>query len=93
MSICTEQVNAACDAIAEQLVNRRVQRANTMRWKSFALRTKYKCPLDLCSEQNLPFEHRNALMDHLRAVHDFPPPVAEHYEKIKRVLDEGRIKS
>ena len=85
-----EEINKYCRAIAERLVQRRTQRAKTMKWELFASGTWYICPEKDCPEENSPFEHRNALLDHLRAVHDYPPPDAEHYQEIQHLLDQGR---
>ena len=85
-------IEARCRALAELLVRRRVKRAMTMRWELFASGAWYVCPEKNCPDKNPPFEHRNALLDHLRAVHDYAPPDAEHYKLIQDRLNEGRKK-
>ena len=86
------QIAEHCRAIAQLLVQRRRRRARTLRWEVFASATWYVCPEENCPDKNARFDHRNALLDHLRAVHDAPPPDAGHYELIQNRLDEGRKK-
>ena len=78
---------------AERLVERRTQRAQTMRWERFATGTRYKCPLDCSIPKTHRFNKRNDLMDHLRMQHDQAPPDADHYQHIKNLLDSGRTNS
>ncbi|CAD6580977.1 MAG: hypothetical protein ASARMPRED_000388 [Alectoria sarmentosa] len=76
---------------AKRLVEKRAQRAQTMRWERFATGTRYKCPLDDCSiSKTHRFNTRNDLMDHLRMQHDQAPPDADHYQLIQNLLDRGR---
>ena len=82
---------------AHELVERRRQRSNTMRWESFALGIRYRCKhSDKCNAQNgkgESFHNRNELLDHLRIVHKMAPPDANNYESIKSLIDKGRTKS
>ena len=78
---------------AQALVESRVKRSRTMMWESFAVGTRYKCTYEGCDKQYLRFENRNELMDHLQSYHDMPPPDAEHYEQIQKLLDAGRTNS
>lgn len=79
---------------AKRLVEKRAQRAQTMRWERFATGTRYKCPLDDCPISNTHrFNTRNDLMDHLRMQHDQAPPDADHYRLIQNLLDRGRSNS
>jgi hypothetical protein len=82
---------------ARELVERRRQRSNTMRWESFALGIRYRCKHDdKCSAQNgkgETFHNRNELLDHLRIVHKMAPPDANNYESIRSLIDKGRTKS
>ena len=87
-----KRIEEYCRAIAKLLVQRRRQRAKTMRWELFASGTWYVCPERNCPDKNPHFEHRNALLDHLRAVHDYAPPDTEHYQQIQDRLNEGRKK-
>ena len=79
---------------AEKLVQKRAQRAQTMRWERFATGTRYKCPLDDCPISKAHrFNTRNDLMDHLRMQHDQAPPDADHYRLVQSLLDRGRTDS
>lgn len=79
---------------AKRLVEKRAQRAQTMRWERFATGTRYKCPLDDCPiSKTHRFNTRNDLMDHLRMQHDQAPPDADHYQLIQSLLDRGRTNS
>ena len=78
-----------CDVIARALVEKRIQRANTMRWESFAHGIYYVCPIMDCQIDN-HFLHRNALMDHLIEKHREAPPDSLHYKEFMRLLDKGR---
>ena len=79
---------------AKRLVEKRAQRAQTMRWERFATGTRYKCPLDDCPiSKTHRFNTRNDLMDHLRMQHDQAPPDADHYQLIQNLLDQGRTNS
>ncbi len=79
---------------AKRLVNKRAQRAQTMRWELFATGTRYKCPLNDCPiSKTHRFNTRNDLMDHLRMQHDQAPPDADHYRLIQNLLDRGRTNS
>ena len=90
--LAQENIKEHCRDIAYLLVQRRVQRANTMRWELFASGTWYVCPERNCPDKNPHFENRNALLDHLRDVHDYAPPDAKHYDQIQDRLNEGRKK-
>ena len=86
-----EDVRALIQRYAVQLVEKRRQRAQTMRWERFATGTRYRCPLtNDCPTPKAKFNTRNDLMDHLRKKHDEPPPDADHYQHIQRLLDQGR---
>ena len=87
------KVSDAIRECAERLVERRTQRAQTMRWERFATGTRYKCPLDCSIPKTRRFNTRNDLMDHLRMQHDQAPPDADHYQLIKNLLDSGRTNS
>ncbi|MCJ1273979.1 hypothetical protein MMC21_001772 [Puttea exsequens] len=91
----TDSVRSQCSRCARILVNRRVQRAQTMRWESFATGTRYRCPLaDECPMHiTTRFANRNDLMDHLRMQHNKAPPDTEHYQEIQMLLDAGRTNS
>ena len=79
---------------AEYLVDKRVQRAQTMRWERFATGAQYRCPLaDECPTPKAKFNTRNDLMDHLRTKHNQAPPDADHHEQIQKLLDQGRTNS
>ena len=89
-----EEVHKDC---AEALVARRRGRAQTSRWESFALGTRYRCP-----ETDCPFAHggkgplfqdRNELLEHLQICHDQEPPNPANHEIISRLLDAGRTNS
>ena len=86
-------VKVACQQCAQRLVNRRTQRAQTLRWEYFASGTHYKCPEAECPTPNARYPNRNELMDHLRIQHDRPPPDVDHYEEIQALLDRGRTHS
>lgn len=85
-----QEVRSQCQECAMNLVTRRMQRARTMRWECFATGTRYKCPKEDCPTPTLRFPTRNDLMDHLRMLHDYPPPDAAHYQEIETLLDKGR---
>ena len=86
-----EDVRALIQRCALHLVEKRRQRAQTMRWERFATGTRYRCPLtNNCPTPKAKFNTRNDLMDHLRIKHDEPPPDADHYQHIQRLLDQGR---
>ena len=87
-----KHIETECRTLAELLVQKRVQRARTIRWELFASGTWYVCPEKNCPDQNPRFEHRNALLDHLRAVHGFAPLDSEHYRAIQDRLNDGRKK-
>ena len=91
-----EQNNVASSIqqCAEYLVNKRMQRAQTMRWERFATGVHYRCPLtDDCPTPKAKFSTRNDLMDHLRIKHNQAPPDADHHEHIQKLLDQGRTNS
>ena len=86
-----EDVRALIQRYAVHLVEKRTQRAQTMRWERFATGTRYRCPLtNDCPTPKAKFNTRNDLMDHLRIKHNEPPPDADHYQHIQRLLDQGR---
>ncbi|KAL8745666.1 MAG: hypothetical protein Q9190_002206 [Brigantiaea leucoxantha] len=88
-----EQVQAQIRECAAALVKARTQRAQTMRWESYATGTRYRCPIEGCSYRYSRFQNRNMLMDHLRSRHEKPPPDAAHYQEIQSLLDAGRTNS
>ena len=89
-----EGVGALIQQCAAYLVDKRTQRAQTMRWERFATGTRYRCPLaDDCPTPKAKFNTRNDLMDHLRTKHNQAPPDADHYQQIQKLLDQGRTNS
>ncbi|KAL8950721.1 MAG: hypothetical protein Q9222_003257 [Ikaeria aurantiellina] len=78
---------------AATLVNARLQRAQTMRWESYATGARYKCPIPGCPNQSSRFQNRNDLMDHLQIVHGKPPPDLINFREIESLLDQGRTNS
>lgn len=86
-----EDVGSSIQQCAANLVEKRTQRAQTMRWERFATGAQYRCPLaDECPTPKAQFNTRNDLMDHLRMKHDQAPPDADHYQQMQRLLDQGR---
>ena len=86
-----EDVRALIQRYAVHLVEKRTQRAQTMRWERFATGTRYRCPLtNDCPTPKAKFNTRNDLMDHLRIKHDEAPPDADNYQHIQKLLDQGR---
>ena len=79
--------------LAERLVKIRLRRAGTMRWERFATGVVYRCPIRGCSRYSSRFENRGDLMDHLRTVHDSPPPNIANNQEIQALLDRGRTNS
>lgn len=89
-----EGIEASIRQCAAYLVDKRIQRAQTMRWERFATGTRYRCPLaGDCPTPKAKFNTRNDLMDHLRTKHNQAPPDAEHYQHIQKLLDQGRTNS
>ena len=89
-----EEVKSSLQWCAAYLVDKRMQRARTMRWERFATGAQYICPLvDDCPTPEAKFNTRNDLMDHLRLKHNQAPPDADHYQHIQRLLDQGRTNS
>lgn len=89
-----EGIRASIRQCAEQLVDKRTQRSQTMRWERFATGTIYRCPLpDDCPTPKAKFNTRNDLLDHLRTNHNQAPPDADHYQHIQKLLDQGRTTS
>ena len=89
-----ESVRSSIQRCAKYLVEKRTQRAQTMRWERFATGVRYICPLtDDCPTPNAKFNTRNDLMDHLRTRHNQAPPDADHYQQIQKLLDQGRTNS
>ena len=87
-----EDVRALIQRYAGHLVEKRTQRAQTMRWERFATGTRYRCPLtNDCPTPKAKFNTRNDLMDHLRIKHNEAPPDADHYQHIQKLLNQGRI--
>lgn len=85
-------VRSSIKRCAAHLVDKRTQRAQTMRWEHFATGTRYRCPLmDKCPTPKANFNSRNDLMDHLRTKHNQAPPDADHYQEIQKLLDQGRF--
>lgn len=85
------QVASNLDECAEILVERRRQRARTTLWEGFALGIRYQCKESDCPDHNPPYNIRNDLMRHLRTAHHLPPPDLAHFDKIQRILDDGRM--
>ena len=89
-----KSVGRSIQRCAEYMVDKRTQRAQTMRWERFATGAYYRCPLaDDCPTPKAQFNTRNDLMDHLRTKHNQAPPDADHYQEIQKLLDQGRTKS
>ena len=88
-----DAVASECEELANLLVNKRIERSNTMRWESFATGIRYKCPLSIMEGSRCEnvFPHREALMNHLRVRHNVPPSDLGRDEKIKDLLDRGRF--
>ncbi len=86
-------VGASIKQCAAYLVDKRTQRAQTMRWERFATGSRYRCPLADCPTPKAMFNTRNDLMDHLRKKHNQAPPDADHYQHIQKLLDQGRTSS
>jgi len=81
---------------AKMLVERRRRRAQTMRWESFALGTRYRCIWEGCDFQSAdgrPFRDQNELMDHFRSYHRMSPPNPDNLDQIKDLLQRGRTNS
>ena len=79
--------------IAKRLVSIRLRRAETMQWERFATGIIYLCPISNCSLSQSRFEDRGELMDHLRDMHDKPPPDIVNNQEIQALLDKGRTNS
>ena len=79
--------------IAKRLVSIRLRRAETMRWERFATGIVYHCPINDCPLTKSRFEDRGDLMDHLRGMHDKPPPDIVNNQEIQALLDKGRTNS
>ena len=89
-----EDIRSLIRRHAAYLVDKRIQRARTMRWERFATGARYICPLtDDCPMPKAKFNTRNDLMDHLRKQHNQAPPDADHYQHIQKLLDQGRTPS
>ena len=88
-----EDVQANIEDCARALVRNRTHRAQTQRWETFATGTRYRCTVPGCDQQDIRFQNRNELMDHLQSYHGMPPPDAEHYKEIQKLLDAGRTNS
>ena len=82
---------------AAALVARRRERAQTSRWESFALGTRYRCPEPDCpfvqGGKGPLFQDRNGLLEHLQVYHGHAPPNPANHENISRLLDAGRTNS
>ncbi|MCJ1250856.1 hypothetical protein MMC30_008084 [Trapelia coarctata] len=93
----TQPVDDDLSECAKGLVARRRARAQTMKWESFALGTRYRCPVKDCeyakNGSKMPFENQNELLDHLQIEHEVPPPNSTNYEEIQRLLNAGRTNS
>ena len=83
-------VKADLRQIADDLVKFRLQRARTMQWERFATGVIYRCPVKGCHQSSLRFEDRGDLLDHLREVHDTPPPDSVNGIAVDALLDQGR---
>ena len=79
--------------VAKCLVSIRLRRAETMRWERFATGIVYRCPISNCPLSQSRFEDRGDLMDHLRDMHDKPPPDIVNNQEIHALLDKGRTNS
>ena len=79
--------------IAKRLVSIRLRRAETMQWERFATGVMYQCPISDCPIPSSRFGDRGDLMDHLRDVHDKPPPDIVNNLEIQALLDQGRTNS
>ena len=88
--LAQDYVQAHLRRIAETLVNIRLRRAQTMEWERFANGVIYRCPVEGCPQPSSRFEFRCDLLDHLRMVHDQPPPDNVHHKAVKEMLDQGR---
>lgn len=89
-----EDIRSLIQRCAEYLVDKRMQRAQTMRWERFATGVYYRCPLaNDCPMPKVKFNTRNDLMDHLRKQHNQAPLDVDHYQHIQRLLDQGRTNS
>lgn len=89
----TLSVAAQIRDCAKTLVLTRLRRAHTMQWERFATGIRYKCPLSDCSRPFARYQDRGELLDHLRRVHNTPPPDVVHKQDVRRLLDEGRTNS
>ena len=88
-----DRVQKEIEECALALVKTRISRSQTMRWECFATGTRYRCTVDGCERKDHRFQNRNELMDHLQSYHHYPPPDADHYEQIQKLLDAGRTNS
>ena len=88
-----QPVQEQLQKLAKRLISIRLRRAGTMQWERFATGVIYKCPISNCPKSSSRFEDRGYLMDHLRNMHDSPPPMVANNQEIKALLDRGRTNS
>ena len=88
-----QPVQEQLQKLAKRLVSIRLCRAGTMRWERFATGIIYRCPIKGCPRYSSRFEDRGDLMDHLRNMHDSPPPNVANNQEIQALLDRGRTNS
>lgn len=55
--------------VAVALVEKRVARAETVRWERWALGVKYRCPMFRCEGRNKEFEDRVGFWEHMGSAH------------------------
>ena len=88
-----QPVQEQLQKVAKRLVSIRSLRAGTMRWERFATGVIYRCPIRGCPGSSSRFEDRGDLMDHLRNMHDSPPPNVADNQAIQALLNRGRTNS
>lgn len=75
--------------VAEVLVSRRKERANTPAWESFAQHIRYVCNKEACNRPE-PFSTRQALLRHWTQDHGYELPDTSALEKVEAELDQCR---
>ena len=88
-----QPVQEQLQKLAKRLVSIRLRRAGTMRWERLATGVVYRCPIRGCPRSSSRFEDRGDLMDHLRNMHDSPPPHVANNQEIQALLNRGRTNS
>ena len=92
-----QQRKAAMEKCAAVLVEQRRVRARTLRWESFALGTRYRCPEEGCpfsrGRSKKPFSDRDELLNHLELCHGYAPPNPGNAEILRQLLHVGRTNS